>query len=126
MPMTTVTKERAYSDEAFTASSVFKSDHSKVVCGYFEPGQFIPVHAPESDLTVTVQSGSGVVRDGAQSHEVQAGSVVVVPAGQKRGIRAEGERLEAVLVTAPPPTDAEHEPVHRGLERDEFEPELRD
>jgi len=48
---------------------------------------------------------------------------VTVPAGSERGIRAgEDERLEAVLVTAPPPTDAEHEPVRRGLESGEFDP----
>lgn len=124
MPATTVDDERAYGDEAFTAREVFRTDRSKVVCGYFDPGQFIPVHAPDSDVTVTVQSGTGVVRDGERSHEVSPGSVVTVPAGRKRGVRADGERLEAVLVTAPPPTDAEHDPVRRGLANDEFEPEL--
>jgi len=114
--------EREYDEERFSAQSVFQSDRMKVVLGYFEPGQFIPVHAPDSDVTVVVQSGSGVVRDGTEEHEVAPGSVVTVPAGQDRGVRAGGERLEAVLVTAPPPTDAEHEPVRRGLANDEFDP----
>jgi hypothetical protein len=35
----------------------------------------------------------------------------------------EDTRLEATLVTAPPPTDAEHDPVRRGLQRGEFDPE---
>jgi len=48
---------------------------------------------------------------------------VVVEAGTDRGIMAdEDDRLEALLVTPPPPTDAEHEPVHAGLRRGEFEP----
>jgi quercetin dioxygenase-like cupin family protein len=124
MPATTVDDERTYGDERFSAREVFRTGHSKVVCGYFEPGQFIPVHAPDSDVTITVQSGSGVVRAGEQTHEVSPGSVVSVPAGQRRGVRADGERLEAVLVTAPPPTEADHDPVRRGLRRDEFEPAL--
>jgi quercetin dioxygenase-like cupin family protein len=122
MPATTVDDEREYSEAKFTAREVFRSDHSKVVCGYFEPGQFIPVHAPDSDVTVVVQSGRGIVRDGEQTHQIAPGSVVTVPAGQNRGVRAEAERLEAVLVTAPPPSDADHELVRQGIKRDEFEP----
>ena len=122
MPTTSVDAERAYRDDRFSARGVFASDHSKVVCGYFEPDQFIPVHAPDSDVTVVVQAGRGVVRDGDEEHAVEPGDVVSVPAGRDRGVRADGERLEAVLVTAPPPTDAEHEPVRKGLENDDFEP----
>jgi len=122
MPVTTLDAEREYDDPRFAAHEVHRTDRSKTVCGYFDPGQFIPVHAPDSDVTVVVQRGTGVVRDGDVEHEVGPGSVVTVPAGTDRGVRANGERLEAVLVTAPPPTDAEHEPVRRGLKRDEFEP----
>jgi len=115
--------ERSYDDEQFTANGVFKSDRSKVVCGYFEPGQFIPVHAPGSDLTVVVQSGRGVVRDGDTEHEVAAGDIVVVAADTDRGIKADDDsRLEAVLVTAPPPADAEHEPVRESLRTGTFDP----
>jgi quercetin dioxygenase-like cupin family protein len=122
MPATSVDAERAYDDERFAAHEVFRTERSKAVCGYFEPGQFIPVHAPDSDVTIVVQSGTGIVRDGDDEHEVAAGSVVTVPAGRERGVRAGDGRLEAVLVTAPPPTDAEHEPVRRGLQAGEFEP----
>ncbi|WP_435116411.1 cupin domain-containing protein [Halolamina sp. C58] len=122
MPATSVDAERAYSDDRFTAREVARTPRSKTVCGYFEPGQFIPVHAPDSDVTVVVQSGHGIVRDGERTHEVDPGSVVTVPAGEERGVKADDERLEAVLVTAPPPTDAEHDPVRRGIKNDEFEP----
>jgi hypothetical protein len=47
---------------------------------------------------------------------------VTVPADVERGVRADDERLEALLVTAPPPTDAEHDPVREGLHRGEFPP----
>ncbi|MFC5134046.1 MULTISPECIES: cupin domain-containing protein [Haloferacaceae] len=123
MPATDIHAERRYDDERFTTSGVFRSDRMKVVCGYFEPGQFIPVHAPDSDVAVTVRTGSGTVREGGTDHRVEPGDVVVVEAGTERGVRADdGERFEALLVTAPPPTDAEHGPVREGIRRGEFDP----
>jgi len=124
MTATSFDDERAYDDDRFAAVEVFRSDRSKAVCGYFEPGQFIPVHAPDSDVTVHVRSGTGVVRDGDEEHRVEPGDVVVVPAGVDRGVRADDDgRLEALLVTAPPPTDAEHGPVREGLRRGAFDPD---
>ncbi|AXG07388.1 cupin [Haloplanus rubicundus] len=123
MPITDFAAERAYDDETFAAHKVFKTDDLQVVCGYFEPGQFIPVHAPSSALVVAVESGTGVVREGETDHRVEPGDVVTVAADEDRGIKADDDsRLEALLVTAPPPTDAEHEPVREGLRRGEFEP----
>jgi len=122
MPATTVDAEREYDPDRFAAHGVFRTERSKTVCGYFEPDQFIPVHAADSDVTIVVQDGTGIVRDGQEEHEVAPGSVVTVPAGRERGVRADGGRLEAVLVTSPPPTDAEHEPVRQGLRNGEFDP----
>jgi hypothetical protein len=56
--------ERVYDDGQFSAIEVFRSDRMKVVYGYFKPGQFIPVHAPGSDVAINVQSGTGLIRDG--------------------------------------------------------------
>jgi quercetin dioxygenase-like cupin family protein len=122
VPATSLDAERTYDEARFSTSEVFRSDRAKVVCGYFEPGQFIPVHAPESDVTITVQSGTGTVREGDTEHAVAPGDVVVADAGTERGVKADDARLEAVLVTAPPPTDAEHDPVREGIRRDEFDP----
>ena len=123
MVATSIGDERTYDEANFVAETVHQTDRQKVVLGYFEPGQFIPVHAPDSDVAITVLDGEGVVRDDEVDHTVEPGSVVAVPAGTERGIRAsEGTRLEASLVTAPPPTDAEHESVRRGLRHSEFEP----
>lgn len=123
MPAIDFDAERTYDDERFVAREAFGTDRSKVVCGYFEPGQFIPVHAPASDVVVSVRSGTGIVRDGESTHRVGPGDVVAVAAGTARGIRAdEDARLEALLVTAPPPGDAEHAPVRAGIERGEFDP----
>ncbi|NHN42775.1 cupin domain-containing protein [Halorubellus sp. JP-L1] len=123
MTKTSFDAERTYGDDKFTAVEVDRSDRMKVVCGYFEPGQFIPVHAPASDVAIHVRSGTGLVRDGDDEHRVEPGDVVVVDADTDRGIRAgEDSRLEALLVTSPPPTDAEHEPVREGLRTNDFEP----
>ena len=122
MPQTDFDTEREYDDDRFAAREVFRTERLKAVCGYFEPGQFIPVHAPGSDVVIHVRSGTGVVRDGDAERAVEPGDVVAVPAGVERGVRAGDERLEALLVTAPPPTDAEHDPVREGLRRGEFDP----
>lgn len=110
-------RERDYDESRFSTVEVFRSDRMKVVCGYFEPDQFIPVHAPDSDVAIHVRTGSGLVRDGDVDRRVEPGDVVVVEAGTDRGVRADVDtRLEALLVTAPPPTDAAHDPVRAGIE----------
>jgi quercetin dioxygenase-like cupin family protein len=121
MPVTDFDGEREYDDDRFAAHEIFRSERLKAVCGYFEPGQFIPVHAPGSAIVIHVRSGTGVVRDGPTEHAVGPGDVVTVPADVERGVMADDERLEALLVTAPPPTDAEHDPVREGLRRGEFD-----
>ncbi|MFB6281889.1 MAG: cupin domain-containing protein [Haloferacaceae archaeon] len=121
MTATDFAAERGYDDDAFRTRVLARTDRQQVVLGYFEPDQFIPVHAPDSDLAVTVHRGEGVVVEGGDEHPVDPGSVVAVEAGVERGIRAD-TRLEATLVTAPPPTDAEHEPVREGLARGVFRP----
>lgn len=118
--------ERTYSDEQFTAQTISESEQMKVVLGYFGPGQFIPVHAPDSDITIAIQSGTGVIRDGSDEHTVESGDVIVVKAGIDRGVKAGETQLEALLVMAPPPSDAEHEPVRAGIRRDEFDPQVDD
>jgi len=120
---TSLDAERSYDDGQFTARTIHETERQKVVAGYFEPGQFIPVHAPDSDVAIAIRSGTGLVRDGEADRAVGPGDVVVVGAGTNRGVKAdEDTRVEALLVTTPPPTDAEHEPVREGLRRNEFEP----
>ncbi|MGB9955582.1 cupin domain-containing protein [Haloferax prahovense] len=125
MPRVDFDANRTYNATRFSANEALLTGRTKVICGFFESGQFIPVHAPSSDRVVSVRSGSGLVREGETDHHVTSGDVVFVPAETKRGIRAdEDSRLEVLLVTSSPPTDAEHEPVRRGLTEGDFEPLL--
>lgn len=118
--------ERAYDADQFTAQTIFQSERMKVVLGYFAPDQFIPVHAPDSDVAIAVQSGTALVRKGDKEHTVGPGDVVVIDAGTDRGVRAiEGDQMEALLVTAPPPTDEEHYPVRKGIRENTFDPQPR-
>lgn len=55
-------------------------------------------------------------------HQVSPGYVVVVTAGERRGVRAEGGRLRVALVVSPPPDDSDHEKVREGVKNDEWEP----
>lgn len=123
MPATDFDAERSYNDDKFTLQEIYHNERVKVGLGYFEPGQFIPVHAPGSDLILTVKNGAGLVRDGDVDRELEPGDVVVVPADTDRGIRAAPDAcLEVLVVVTPPPTDTEHEPVRRGLQTNDFEP----
>jgi quercetin dioxygenase-like cupin family protein len=123
MPRVDLSDARNYDDDRFAANGVFRSERAKVVYACFEPGQFIPVHAPASDVVVDVRTGRGLVREGETDHRVAPGDVVIVEADTRRGVLAdEGEQLEALLFVAPPPTDEEHDPVRRGLRTGEFEP----
>lgn len=125
MPQIDVEAATEYRDARFAANEAFRSESAKAVLACFDPGQFIPVHAPDSDVIVNVRAGHGTVREGGTAHAVGPGDVVAIEAATRRGIHAdEGERLEALLVTAPPPTDAEHGPVRRGLQNGTFEPPL--
>jgi len=85
-----------------------------LVC--LEPGQFIPVHHPGVDIAIVVLEGAGRVVAGDRDEEVRPGAVVVVPAGDARGLLATAQ-LVALTVVTPPPTEQDHTEVAAGLQR---------
>lgn len=93
---------------------LFESERMKAVLVALEPGQGIDVHAPQVDMAVAVLDGVGEVFADGRANPVRAGDIAVVPAGERRGVRALTERAVFLHVVAPAPTpelhDVEREP----------------
>lgn len=105
----------AFRDGRFNPVVVAENERARAMLVCFEPGQFIPVHAPGVDLALVILEGEGQLVAGGAEQPVTAGAVAFIPAGERRGIRAE-TRLVAFQVVTPPPTDADHAAVVHGLE----------
>jgi quercetin dioxygenase-like cupin family protein/iron-sulfur cluster repair protein YtfE (RIC family) len=97
-----------FSPEGFGRRVLAETDRFRAVVAALEDGQEIPLHAPPLDMVMTIVEGIGQVMAGDQAHAVRAGDVVIVPAGQTRGLRATGGRLVAVNVVSPPPGADHH------------------
>ncbi len=89
---------------------LFDGNRMRAVLVALEPGQEIPIHAPDLDLVVSVLTGTGRLAAGGETRWVRAGDVAVIPAGAARGLRAEGGRLLALNVVSPPPSESDHAP----------------
>jgi quercetin dioxygenase-like cupin family protein len=106
----------AFRPERFNPVVVAENERVKVIEACFEPGQFIPVHQPGVDLTLTVLEGTGSLVAGEREAPLVPGTVAFVPAGEARGIRAT-TRLVLLHVVTPPPTEVDHVQVASGLKR---------
>ena len=105
-----------FSSDRFNAVPVGATSRVRVFLVCLEPGQFIPVHRPAVDIAIIVLEGDGRVLAGDREEEVRPGAVVMVPAGEARGLLATA-RLVALTVVTPPPTDQDHAEVAVGLRR---------
>ncbi len=106
-----------FGPERFTPVPLGESARTKALLVCLEPGQFIPIHDPNVDVTFVVLEGTGTIVAGAQEAAVGPGAVSFVPAGEARGLHANGERLVALHVVSPPPTSEDHTKVMEGLRR---------
>lgn len=97
-----------FDDARFSTVTLLANEHVRVFVAAFEPGQAIPLHAPEVDLAITVAAGEGELYADGGVHPLTAGDVAVVPAGETRGIRAVSERLVVVNTVTPPPGSGDH------------------
>lgn len=111
---TSFEKERTWDDSSFAPVPVYTSKDYKVILAYFKAGQFIPVHTPKIDLVLLVHSGNGEVVTGDQKRELKPGDLVIIPRGEKRGVRAISD-MEVLHLVSPPPTDEDHEEVAKKL-----------
>ncbi len=101
----------------FTPVPLGESARTRALLVCLEPGQFIPIHEPNVDVTFVILEGSGKIVAGTEEAAVGPGAVSFVPAGEARGLHANGERLVALHVVSPPPTSEDHTKVMEGLRR---------
>ncbi len=105
-----------FEPQRFTPVPLAESARTRALLVCLEPGQFIPIHEPNVDVTFVVLEGAGVIVAGTEEARVGPGAVSFVPAGEARGLRAT-ERLVALHVVSPPPTAEDHSAVMEGLRR---------
>jgi len=96
--------------EVFTPIPVLRKEEYGVILVFFKPSQYIPIHAPNSDLIFYVLQGQGKVTIGNKESEVRDGSIVIVPKGVKRGVKAD-TYMEALHIVVPSPSPEDHEKV---------------
>lgn len=110
----------AFRPERFNPVLLAAGAHMKAVLTCLEAGQYIPVHKPGVDMLLIVLEGNGQIAAGSAREIVQPGSVIFVPAGEDRGLKAEN-RLVALHVVSPPPTDKDHVEVMAKLKQGTWE-----
>lgn len=109
----------AFGPEKFNPVVLAASAHMKAVLTCFEPGQFIPVHRPGVDMLLIVLEGNGRLVAGDREETAGPGTMVFVPAGESRGVKAE-TRIVALHVVSPPPTPGDHTEVAAGLKQGDW------
>ena len=114
--LTSYQQAAAFTEQRLNPVALTENERVKVILACFEPGQFIPVHQPGVDLTLTILEGEALVVAGEQETRLGPGSLVFVSAGETRGIKAE-TRLVILHVVTPPPTFEDHSAVMAGLKR---------
>ncbi len=110
----------AFQPGKFNARTIFENADGKVVMAYFEPGQFIPVHAPNANVALIVMEGEGTVVAGNEKRDVTRGDVVVIARGERRGVLAK-TRLIVVHAVSPLPGPHDHDEVKAKLLAGKFE-----
>ncbi|CAB1076444.1 hypothetical protein D1AOALGA4SA_4240 [Olavius algarvensis Delta 1 endosymbiont] len=107
-------------DAKFVPKPVYQSKGMKVVLAYFKEGQFIPVHAPEVELVLCILEGKAEVVAGEESVAAGKNDILIIPKGEKRGVKALTE-LTVLHVVHPPPSDMDHQEVHAKLVQGKFD-----
>ena len=117
--VTSIDKERVYLKDRFNPVGIYGTDNYKVIITYIKAGQFIPVHSPSTDLIFAVFTGTGTAFAGNGEVPLNPGSILVVPGGEKRGIRAETD-MEALHFVSPVPDDSDHTEVMKKLLKNSY------
>jgi len=104
----------------FVPKAVYQSQGMKVVLAYFKKDQFIPVHAPEVELVLCILEGKAEVVAGEERVAAGKNDIIIIPKGEKRGVKALSE-LTVLHVVQPPPSDMDHKEVHARLAQGKFD-----
>lgn len=113
---TSLDKERLYSNEKFSPVGIYSTDNYKVIITYIRKGQCIPVHSPSVDLIFAVIKGTGKATAGNNEFQLEPGSILIVPRGERRGIAASSD-MEAVHIVSPVPNERDHIEVQEKIGR---------
>jgi len=111
---------KSLDDAKFVPKAVYQSQGMKVVLAYFKEGQFIPVHSPEVELVLCVLDGNAEVVAGEERLAAGKNDIIIIPKGEKRGVKALSE-LTVLHVVQPPPSDMDHKEVHERLAQGKFD-----
>lgn len=106
-----------FDPKRFNAVTLAQTSHSKTMLACLEPGQSIPIHRPGVDLTLLMLEGRATLVAGdEQLTAAGPGAVMVVHAGEPRGIKAD-QRTLALVTVSPPPTADDHREVAEHLKK---------
>jgi quercetin dioxygenase-like cupin family protein len=111
---------KSFDDTKFLPKPVYQSKGMKVILAYFKKGQFIPVHAPEIELVLCILEGKAEVVAGEERVAAGKNDIIIIPKGEKRGVKALSE-LTVLHVVQPPPSDMDHKEVHAKLAQGKFD-----
>ena len=111
---------KSLDDAKFVPKAVYQSPGMKVVLAYFKEGQFIPVHSPEVELVLCILEGKAEVVAGEERVAAGKNDIIIIPKGEKRGVKALSE-LTILHVVQPPPSDMDHKEVHARLAQGKFD-----
>ena len=94
-----------YAPDKMGKSTIYRSERVMVGLNAFEPGQEHALHAHDDmDKVYQVIEGEGLFLLADESVRMQAGMLLVAPAGAPHGIRNTGtERLLVLAILAPAP-----------------------
>jgi len=79
-----------YGEDRPIPKNLIEDESTRVVLGALKPGQIIPVHPEEKAVYQFVQ-GQGVMIIDGEELAVKPGTVIMVPTGAVRGVKAETE-----------------------------------
>lgn len=98
-------EQAVYSTEKMGKSTIYRSEHVMVGLNGFEPGQEHELHAHEGmDKVYHVLEGRGLFVLDNEEIPMEAGVMLIAPAGVPHGIRNTGRsRLLVLAILAPAP-----------------------